>query len=378
MKKITFLMLHLNYGGIEKQVTTLANKLVEKYNIEIISLYNILGKSFYDLDERIKVKYIFDYGPNKKEIVQALKKFKLKELFREVKKGIKILYTKFFKIGEIVDNLDTDILISSRIEFSKQIKRDDIVVISQEHSYINTSSYKKKVKKSFKKVDYLIVMTEKARELYETWFRECRERPRVVLIPNMIDDYNGEGTTLHNKQIISVGRLEEVKDFASLINVYNLVQKKHPDWRLKIIGEGSQRKKLEQQIASFGLKSKITLTGRLTSSEIERELDNSSIFLLTSKSESFSLVIVEAMAHNVPCISYDIDVGPKEIITNKEDGFLIDDRNEIQMAEEVCNLIEDSVKRVEFGAKARKTAENFFASNIAKDWEEFLDKMSEK
>ncbi|MDO4283012.1 MAG: glycosyltransferase family 4 protein [Clostridia bacterium] len=377
MNKITFLMLHLNYGGIEKQVSTLVNSLADQYEIEIISLYNILGKPFYKLDSRIKVRYIFDYGPNHKEIVQALKKFQVKKLFSELKKGLKILYTKFFRIGKIVDELDTDILISSRIEFSKQIKRKDIVVISQEHSYINTNQYKRKVKKSFKNVDYLIVMTERARELYETWFRECRERPRVVLIPNMISDYHGEGTNLHNKQIISVGRLEPVKDFTSLINVYSIIEKKHPDWCLKIIGEGSQREKLEKQILSLGLKDKVILTGRLTSDEIEHELDHSSIFLLTSKSESFSLVIVEAMAHNVPCVSYDIDVGPREIITNKEDGILVDDRNENQMAEEACMLIEDSVKRVEFGTKARKTAEKFFVSNISKEWKEFLDKLLE-
>lgn len=377
MKKITFLMLHLNYGGIEKQVTTLANKLADKYEIEIISLYDILGKSFYELDKRIKVKYVFSYGPNKKDIINALKCFKIGKFFSELKKGLKILYTKCFKIGYIVDNLDTDILISTRIEFSKQIKRDDIVVISQEHSYINTNSYKKKVKKSFKKVDYLIVMTNKARELYETWLRECVKRPRVMLIPNMIDDYIGDGTTLHNKQIVAVGRLEEVKDFASLINVYSMIEKKHPDWILKIIGEGSQRKKLESKIDMLGLKDKVILTGRLTSDEISQELDDSSIYLLTSKSESFSLAIVEAMSHNIPCISYDIDVGPKEIITNKEDGYLIEDRNEQNMADATCILIEDSVKRVEMGMKARKASEKFFASNIVKNWEEFLSKIME-
>lgn len=377
MKKITFLMLHLNYGGIEKQVTTLANKLADKYEIEIISLYDILGKSFYDLDNRIKVKYIFSYGPNKKEIINEFKSFNIGKFFGELKKGLKILYTKYFKIGYIVDSLDTDILISTRIEFSKQIKRKDIVVVSQEHSYINTKKYKKKVKKSFKYVDYLIVMTNKAKELYETWLRECVKRPRVILIPNMIDDYMGDGTNLHNKQIIAVGRLEEVKDFTSLINVYSMVEKKHPDWILKIIGEGSERKKLESKINMLGLKDKVILTGRMTSEEISNELDNSSICLLTSKSESFSLAIVEAMSHNIPCISYDIDVGPKEIITNKEDGYLIEDRDEKKMADVTCMLIEDSVKRVEMGSKARKTSEKFFASNIANEWENFFDKMTD-
>ena len=93
MKKITFLMLHMNYGGIERQVTNLANELCKNYNIEIISLYDLLnGKSFYNLDDRINVKYIFNYGPNKREIIQALKKFKIITLVKELVKSIKILW----------------------------------------------------------------------------------------------------------------------------------------------------------------------------------------------------------------------------------------------------------------------------------------------
>lgn len=77
MKKIAFLMLHLKYGGIEKQVATLANSLVSKYEVEIISLYDTLNsKSFYKLDDRIKLWFIFPYGPNKEGIKSALKGFK--------------------------------------------------------------------------------------------------------------------------------------------------------------------------------------------------------------------------------------------------------------------------------------------------------------
>ena len=138
MKKITFLMLHLNYGGIEKQVTTLANELCKNYNVEIIALYDLLnGKSFYNLDDRINVKFIFNFGPNKREIIQSLKKFKIITLVKELVKSIKILYTKYNGMKKIVNNIDSDIVISSRIEFSKQIHRKDIITIAQEHSYID-------------------------------------------------------------------------------------------------------------------------------------------------------------------------------------------------------------------------------------------------
>ena len=100
MKKITFLMLHLNYGGIERQVTTLANELSKKYDVEIISLYDILeGESFYNLNDNVNVKYVFNYGPNKKEIIKCLKNFKVITFFKEIFKAIKMLYTKYFGFG---------------------------------------------------------------------------------------------------------------------------------------------------------------------------------------------------------------------------------------------------------------------------------------
>ena len=259
MKKITFLVLHLNYGGIEKQVTTLANELCKKYEVEIISLYDILdGKSFYELDKRIKVKYIFNYGPNKKEIIKALKKVKIITLLKELIKSVKILYTKYFGIRKIVNSLDTDIVISSRIEFSKQINRNDIVTISQEHSYINNEKYIKKVKKSFSEIDYLVVMTNKAKEKYEEWLSDVKNKPEVVVIPNLIkDNIEGQVSSLNNNQIISIGRLEPVKDFYTLIIVFSVLVKKYPYLKLKIIGDGSEKEHLIHLITNNDLQNNV-------------------------------------------------------------------------------------------------------------------------
>ena len=74
MKKITILCLHLGYGGIEVAISNLSNMLIDNYYIEIVSNYNIYGKPFYKLDDRIKIKYLYNGGPNKKEFKSALKK----------------------------------------------------------------------------------------------------------------------------------------------------------------------------------------------------------------------------------------------------------------------------------------------------------------
>ena len=370
MKKITFLMLHLNYGGIEKQVTTLANELLKEYEVEIISLYDILsGESFYQLDDKVRIKYIFNFGPNKDKIKDALKKFKLITLIKQLCKAVKILYTKYFGLGKIIKNLNTDILISSRIEFSKQIKRNDIITISQEHSFIDNEKYIKKVRKSFKHIKYLIVMTKGAKEKYDEWLKNEKIKPEVVVIPNMIkENKNGKLSTLCNNQIISVGRLEDVKDFYTLILVFSVIVKKYPNYVLKIIGEGSMREKLEEQIKKCNLQKNVILTGRRTENEINNELIKSDVFVLTSKSESFSLVLCEAMNFGVPCIAFDVDVGPREIIQDGKNGFLIENRNVDLMIERLDELLYNISLRRFLGSNSYNVAKNYYSENIINKW----------
>lgn len=370
MKKITFLMLHLNYGGIEKQVTTLANELSKEYEVEIISLYDILsGESFYQLDDKVKVKYIFNFGPNKDRIKDALKKFKLITLIKQLCKAVKILYTKYFGLGKIIKNLNTDILISSRIEFSKQIKRNDIITISQEHSFIDNEKYIKKVRKSFKHIKYLIVMTKGAKEKYDEWLNNEKIKPEVIVIPNIIkENKSGKISNLNNRQIISVGRLEDVKDFYTLILVFSVIVKKYPNYILKIIGEGSMREKLEEQIKKCNLQKNVILTGRRTENEINNELIKSDVFVLTSKSESFSLVLCEAMNFGVPCIAFDVDVGPREIIQDGKNGFLIENRNVNLMIKKLDEILENIDKRKNMQVYAREISEKFYAKNVIEKW----------
>ena len=370
MKKITFLMLHLNYGGIEKQVTTLANELSKEYEVEIISLYDILsGESFYQLDDKVKVKYIFNFGPNKDKIKAALKKFKLITLIKQLCKALKILYTKYFGLGKIIKNLNTDILISSRIEFSKQIKRNDIITISQEHSFIDNEKYIKKVRKSFKHIKYLIVMTKGAKEKYDEWLKNEKIKPEVIVIPNIIkENKSGKISNLNNRQIISVGRLEDVKDFYTLILVFSVIVKKYPNYILKIIGEGSMREKLEEQIKKCNLQKKVILTGRRTENEINNELIKSDVFVLTSKSESFSLVLCEAMNFGVPCIAFDVDVGPREIIQDGKNGFLIENRNVDLMIERLDELLYNISLRRFLGSNSYNVAKNYYSENIINKW----------
>jgi glycosyltransferase involved in cell wall biosynthesis len=374
VKKITFLMLHLNYGGLEKQTVTLINELAKTgdFEIEIISVYNILGKSFYDLDSKVKIKYLIPYGPNKKEIRDCIDNKKYFRLIKELYKGINTLFLKYSLMKKEINNIRTNYIFSTRIEFSKLIKRTDTINISQEHSYIDNEKYIKKVEKSFNNIDYLVVMTDKAKEKYSRWIEN--DKTKVVVIPNMIEKNEKYLSNCESKKVISVGRLEDVKDFSLLIDIFYkiVIEHKNRNWNLEIIGSGSLKEELENKIDFLGLKDNIKLTENLPANLVYEKLSKSSIFVLTSKSESFSLVLCEAMDAGLPVVSFDIDAGPREIINNGVNGYLIENRISDEMTNKILSLMDNSKLRKEIGSNAKQSVEKYYSSNIIKKWLEII------
>ncbi len=374
MKKITFLMLHLNYGGLEKQTITLINELAKTndFEIEIISVYDILGKSFYDLDSKVKIKYLIPYGPNKNEIKECLDNKKYSKLIKQLYKGFKLIILKYNLMKKEISRLKTDYIFSTRIEFSKLIKRNDTINISQEHSYIDNVKYIKKVSKSFNYIDYLVVMTNKAKENYSKWI--SNSKTKIVVIPNMIDKNEKYISSCENKKAISVGRLEDVKDFSLLIDVFYKIVTEHKekDWNLEIIGSGSLKEELENKIKVLNIKDNVKLIESMPMDMVQKKLYESSIFVLTSKSESFSLVLCDAMDVGLPVISFDIDAGPREIINDGVNGYLIENRKTDVMVDKILLLMNDSRLRKEIGNNAKQSVEKYYSSSIIKKWLEII------
>lgn len=375
MKKITFLMLHLNYGGLEKQTITLINQLAKNsnYKIEIISVYDMLnGKSFYEIDSKVKIRFLSKFGPNHKALKEACNTHNIAEILKQSFIMIKCWYYKFIKMKKAINKCNTDILVSTRIEFAKMIKRHDTLNVTQEHSYKNDESYIRKIKKSFNNIDYVIVMTNKAKEDYENYLRNSKAK--VTLIPNMIEKLEiDKKADFTNKVLISVGRLEKEKDFISMLEVFKIVHLKDKSLKLKIIGEGTERKALEEKINELELNGYVELPGRMESKKINQELTLASVFLLTSNCESFSLVICEAMRVGLPVISFDIEVGPREIITNRENGILVENKNKGKMAEEILNLLNSKKEWSKISNNSTENVKKYYDFNVVKEWEKIFE-----
>ena len=203
------------------------------------------------------------------------------------------------------------------------------------------------------------------------------EIPNVKVIPNPVSFFPKYVSTCQNKQVIAVGRYFGEKGFDRLISAWSIVNKLHPDWHLKIYGDGFLRKQLQNQIDSLNLSESCNLEYPVK--DIESKYLESSIFAMTSHFEGFGLAIIEAMSCGLPVVSFACNFGPIALISNNTDGFLVPNGGIQQLADKICALIENEEMRCDMGKQARLKAENYCIEHIGKQWEDlFTEVINEK
>ena len=221
-----------------------------------------------------------------------------------------------------------------------------------------------------KRFDRIVVLTEEDKK--NNW----KGWDNVSVMPNPVAFICNKPSALNEKVVISMGRLEHVKNFSSLISAFQIVALRHPDWTLKIYGDGSLKESLKNQIIDSGLQNNVFLMG--FSNDVETALRKSSIFALSSLCEGLPLVIVEAMECGLPVVSYQCPCGPKDIVTDGKDGFLIPVNDEQLLAERICSLIEDEDLRRRMASEAKLRAQHYHVENIAHQWMKLFNEVIAK
>ena len=379
MKKITIFSLHLGYGGIEKSVVNLANLLSNDYKVEIISTYKIEETPAFEINPNVSVRYLITkYKPNRLEWKESIKKIRPIRFIKETYKAIVVLINRRRKTVNAIKKCDSDIMISTRFLFNKWLGnygRKSAYKIAWEHNHHhNDITYAKKVVNSCSSIDTLVLVSDSLRTFYKKKMKENNYKCKCVFIPNMLDTIPDNTSTLDETRIISVGRLSKEKGFVDLVDVYKKYKDKYPDspWYLDIVGNGSERNKIVDRIYSYKLTNDITMHGYLKKKDLNEVFHESSIYLMTSYTESFGIVLIEAMSHGIPCIAFDSAEGANDLITNDYNGYLIPDRDFDKMIEKLNLLATNKEKRKELGMNARSFSLKYSGDNIKKQWLELL------
>ena len=216
------------------------------------------------------------------------------------------------------------------------------------------------------KIDAIVLLTQNDAD---DWKKDAR----TYVIPNPISFYPENPAKLDNKNVIMVGRYNESKGYDYLIPAWDIVHKRHPDWVLNVFGSGELHDKVVCWIKERDLENTMIL--HEPTDHIMDEYLKSSISVLSSRHEGFSLVILESMACGVPVVSFNCPFGPSTIIRNEEDGLLVEHLNPQALADGICRLIEDKSLRDVMGTKARKNVLRFSKESVMKQWDELFLKI---
>lgn len=213
--------------------------------------------------------------------------------------------------------------------------------------------------------DHIITLTERDKEY---WLKGVRHKSQIVAIPNptSIKTLNKEYVNKEcNNIVIAVGHLLPVKGFDMLLEAWAKVIAKEKSWKLIIVGEGSEREKLEAYIQGNGLDSSVSLPGK--TKDIEKYYREADILCLTSRYEGLPMVLIEGISYGLPIVSFDCDTGPAEILSNT--GSILVPQGDIeQFSESLIQLMNSREQRIEISLKSIEKAKEYNASKIIEEW----------
>ena len=376
MKKVSILSLHLGYGGIEKSVAALANMLVEKYEVEIACSYKLFDESVFPVDKRVKIIYLTDVKPNKDKIKKAWKKKRMFKLFKECCYAMKVLHKRKSTMVDYIKNSDSDVMIATRDIFDEWLGDygdEDVLKIGWEHNhYHGDFKYADNITRSNRNLDYLVLVSDSLREFYSKEL--IKSKCEVVYIPNVIEGIPEKIAPLDEKRLVSVGRLSPEKGFMDLLKIFTLLKKDYPDWSLDIVGDGVEKERLAKFIKEHDLEDSVTLHGFRDKDYIDELLHKSSIYLLTSYTESFGIVLIEAMSHGVPCIAFDSAEGARDLIQSGKNGYLIKNRSYSAFIKKVEDLIKRKEERKRVGKVSRQGVKQYTCEVVKEQWFNLIEK----
>jgi glycosyltransferase involved in cell wall biosynthesis len=350
-------------GGVERVIAKHIKFFVDQH--EVILITKEVCDSFYSLPDSIKresleIDMTFDMNSRLKRIFKiAITFFKTANRLR---KKFNIYNPDIIYVTTPLSLLE---VIFSQLSCSK--------ILVTEHSSFSAYNpvYKLIARILYRHVTLLTVPTHDDSGFYSS------HGIANTYLPNPLSFFPLNPSSLQNKVVLTVGRLTDDKRHELLINLWSRTKGKDHGWRLNIIGQGENAEKITTLIRTLKLEESIFLLP--TTKEIELEYNSASIFVLSSVAEGFGLVLAEAMAFGVPCVTFNCPSGPKDIVSNNVDGYLIDEGDEQLYIDKLDELMCDENLRKRFGARARINVRKFDESIISEKLnnlvaEKFLEK----
>lgn len=369
--KITIFTSALILGGTERVASNLANELVKNgHEVEILSLFHV-DKPAYELDNRVsRYELTSDDGKAPNRFVG---------IYRHIK--------RYFALIKYTRKSDTDkYLVMLRLPVYmllslKGITFNSPVVFSErgtpEETYAASRMKKWISKRLLKRANGAVFQTDYALNYYSNEYLKCKG----VVILNPINEKLIEASTTasssdyEERAFICVGRLTTQKNQKLLLKAFSLIHSKVPEYSLKLIGTGEDKSMLVELSRDLGIIDKVVFTGKLDNyKDIYRK---GNIFVLSSLHEGLPNALIEAMVMGLPCVSTDCaGMGPRFLIEDGINGFLVPLNNEVLMADRMLILTRDKQLASTLGNNAKKLREKVEPNLVFSQWIDYLLKVN--
>ena len=364
-------------GGTERVVSVKANYFADVlgYDVTIIVTEGKNGNSFFPLSDKVKVvnlclnfeelwnisfiKKIFLYLKKqrryKKQLTDELLKirpdFTITTLRREIN-FINSINDGSIKIGEQHLSRTNYRRIDSRFQ-----KLYEILFFKW---------WKDRVVSSLMQLDKMVVLTADA-------VAEWSELPNILMIPDPLSIKADRSSSLTSKRVITVGRYSYEKGYDILLHIWSKVEKKCTDWQLDVFAMGDPTPYVKMMDDLSIDKKRCHLNSSVV--DVEEKYLNSSILVQPSRTEGFGLVLVEAMACGLPVVSFDCENGPRSIISDGDNGFLVSPFDIELFANRIIQLIASHDLRKSMGEKGRKKSQQYRIESVGEQWKLLFDEL---
>lgn len=353
--KIVLVIPTVSQGGAERVMSELANTWAKKgHDVNLVLLAD--GEEFYKLSDAVKI-YRLAMPLNENILNRLISLFKMLLKLRNLIKEINPEFVLSF-----MNKYNAFTLIST-------IKLNQKIIVSERDSPTEKLHFitDKLRKYTYKFADGVICQTK----LSKDFIRKETNNQNVISIPNPLKDIYINQLVKKENIIINVGRLVTKKGQNYLIESFSRL-KNIDDWKLVLLGEGPLRNDLEKKIIELKLEDKVILKGKVK--DVDQWLNKSSIFAFPSILEGFPNALAEAMAIGLPCVSFDCDTGPSDLIIDNKNGFLTKVYDIDNFTKRLQQLVDDKELRDSFSNEAKKISLNLNKNNISNLYLDFCTK----
>ncbi|MEV1008749.1 glycosyltransferase family 4 protein [Streptomyces sp. NPDC049881] len=390
--KIRYLLLHAyGMGGTIRTVFTQANALAAAgHDVRVVSVVRRADRPYFPLDPRVRLTALDDRRAGTRRVAprpgQGIAgRLRVRRAGRLAARPPRWVppgesgYGAFDrgleqKVVAYLAQLTDGVLVTTRPALnllSARFATHGVVRVAQEHMNlgVHKGDVRAAIARWYPRMEAVSVLTQRDQDDYRT----AAPGARVERIPNAVHSLKQKPSTCVGHIAVAAGRLRPQKGFDLLIPAFAEAAAGFPDWQLRIYGEGDRRKQLRKLIEEHHLYNQVFLMGR--TDQLDEELAKASFYVLSSRAEGLPMVMIEAMAHAVPVVSFDCPTGPADVLTHGTDGLLVPPGDVGGLAGAMRRLMADEALRARMGDAALATVQGYAPEVIGRRWQDLFEEL---